>query len=163
MVLLLSFTNLYDIQVKDINQNNINLSEFKGKKILFVNTSSRGNFSGQYKGLETLYQKYKDSLMIIAIPSNSFGNEPENNKKIKQYLRKNYQISFIVAEKSEVNGKAASPLYKWLTMRENNAVVTNNIKDDFFKFLVDGNGNLIGSFVSEVDPMNENIQKAIEN
>src|SRR5882672_9079035 len=114
LVSIISFNNIYDYSVADIDGNTINLVQFKGKKILLVNTSSNSRYTSQYKSLEQLYQKYKDSLVIIAIPSNSFGHEPSTNALVKQFLVKNYKSHFIIAQKMDVAGINQSSLYNWL-------------------------------------------------
>ncbi len=156
-------TSLYDISINDINGNNINLGQFQGKKILFVNTASASIYTRQYNSLERLYQKYKDSLVIIAIPSNSFGNETGSNAQIKQFIENTYHAHYIITEKSNVSGINMIPLFNWLTVFEQNSMMTNSVNDDFYKFLVDKTGRLVGAFVSSVDPMSNEMQQAILN
>jgi glutathione peroxidase len=156
-------SGIYNFNLNDIDGNNFNLSQYRGKKILFVNTASKSSFTSQYASLERLYQKYKDSLIIIAIPSNSFGNESRDNAQIKQFVTNTYHIHFIVTQKTDVMGTNQSPLYKWLSHIEQNTIMSNAINDDFYKFLVDGSGKLVGAYVSSVDPMSNVIQNAISN
>lgn len=156
-------TIVYDFSVNTIEGNTISLSQYKGKKILFVNTASSGPYTGQYAGLEKLYQKYKDSLVIIAVPSNSFGKETGTNAAIRTFITGAYHTHFIITEKTMVYGTDQSPLYAWLTHIDQNGMMTNTINDDFYKFLVDGSGKLVGAFVSSVDPMSNEIQNAIKN
>jgi glutathione peroxidase len=146
-------SGIYNFNLNDIDGNNFNLSQYRGKKILFVNTASKSSFTSQYASLERLYQKYKDSLIIIAIPSNSFGNESRDNAQIKQFVTNTYHVM----------GTNQSPLYKWLSHIEQNTIMSNAINDDFYKFLVDGSGKLVGAYVSSVDPMSNVIQNAISN
>ena len=160
---LVSFTGIYDYSINDIDGNTINLSQFKGKKILFVNTATNSKYAAQYKSLEQLYQKYKDSLVIIAIPSNSFGHEVSANTDIKKFVLSNYKIHFLLAQKTDVTGDSQSPLYGWLTHFAQNGAMDNTLRDDFYKFLIDGSGNLVGAFAPSVDPMNEQMLSAIEN
>lgn len=163
LLIAFSFTaiSVYDFTINDIDGNPIQLDQFKGKKILFVNTASKSRYTAQYDSLETLYQKYKDSLVIIAVPSNSFGNETDDNDEIKQFINSTYNTHFIIAEKTEVSGDNQSPLYGWLTQIKQNGMMDNPVHDDFYKFLVDGSGLLIGAFVSSVDPMSDEVQNAI--
>ncbi len=156
-------TTIYDFSVKDIDGNNISLEQFRGKKILFVNTASNSSYTNQYASLEQLYQKYKDSLVIIAVPSNSFGNEAGTNSAIKEFVKNRYHAHFIITEKSIVAGESQTPLYAWLTHIEQNGMMNNAVGDDFYKFLVDGSGKLVGGFVSSVDPMSKAVQDAITN
>lgn len=153
--------SVYDFTINDINGTPIKLEQFRGKKILFVNTSSKSIYASQYDSLEMLYQKYKDSLIIIAVPSNSFGNEPGSNEEIKKLISRTYNIHFIIAQKTDVSGDNQSPLYVWLTKIEQNGMMNNPVQDDFYKFLVDGTGRLIGGFVSSVDPLSDEVQNAI--
>ncbi len=157
------FTGFYDYPVKDINGADINLSSFTGKKILVVNTASKSMYTGQYAQLEQLYQKYKDSLVIIAFPSNSFGNETGDNMQIKKFISNRYNTHFIIAEKTIVAGENQCPLYKWLTHTDLNGMMNNAVNNDFYKFLIDGSGRLVGAFVPTVDPMSDELQNAIKN
>ncbi len=154
---------VYDFSVTTIDGNNISLEQFRGKKILFVNTASSSSYTSQYASLEQLYQKYKDSLVIIAIPSNSFGNETGDNAQIKEFINRKYNTHFIITEKSIVAAESQTALYGWLTHIEQNGMMGNAVQDDFYKFLVDGSGRLVGGFVSSVDPMSKSVQDAIMN
>jgi glutathione peroxidase len=156
-------TGFYDFTITDIDGNNISLRQFQGKKILFVNTATNSSYTNQYASLEQLYQKYKDSLVIIAIPSNSFGNEAGDNAAIKHFIISNYHVHFIIAQKMEVAGSNQTSLYSWLTHIEQNNMMSNTIDGDFYKFLVDGQGRLVGAFVSSVDPMGEDVQSTMVN
>lgn len=158
----ISFTDIYHFSLTDADGGTINLSDFKGEKILLVNIATSSKYSNQCKSLEQLYQKYKDSLVVIAIPSNSFGNEPKTNKEIKEYLKRKFNSHFIIAGKINVSGADQSLLYKWLTHISENQRMENQINDDFWKFLIDESGNLRGTFVSSVDPMDEAIQSAVQ-
>jgi glutathione peroxidase len=160
---LAPFTGIYDLSINDIDGNIINLSQFKGKKILLVNTASDSKYTFQYKSLEQLYQRYKDSVVVIAIPSNSFGHEISNNIEIKQFISGNYKTHFLISQKMEVAGDNQASLYNWLTHATQNGAMDNTLRGDFYKFLVDGSGNLMGAFAPSVDPMSEQIQSAIEN
>jgi glutathione peroxidase len=156
-------TGIFDYSFIDINNQQINLSMYQGKKMLFVNTASNSVYTNQYTSLEQLYQKYKDSLVIVAFPSNDFGNEPGTNAQIEDFVQNNYQTHFILASKVVVTGTEQIPIYQWLTQAINNGMVSNTINNDFFKFLIDGTGHLIGVFDSGTDPMSETIQSAIIN
>lgn len=163
LIALFSFTSIYDYSISDIDGNTISLSQFQGKKMLLVNTASNSQYTSQYQGLEQLYQRYSDSLVIIAIPSNSFGHEPLSNAAIKQFVSSNYNNHFILGAKTDVAGTNQCPLYNWLTHSAQNGVMENTLSNDFYKFLIDRSGNLIGAFAPSVDPMSQQIQDAIEN
>jgi glutathione peroxidase len=155
--------SIYDYQVTDTNGNTINLNDFQGKKILFVNTASNSKYVDQYNNLEQLYQKFKDSLVIIALPSNDFGNEPLDNDSIKSFVMNTYKIHYVLAGKASVTGDSIAPVYKWLTDSSLNHVFHNPVFGDFYKFLVDEHGNIIGLFNGSTDPMDTDIQNLIQN
>lgn len=154
-------TTLYDFSVTDIDGNNITFNQFKGKKVMIVNTASKSKYENQYAGLEQLYQKYKDSLVIIVVPSNTFGNETGENGEIKKNVTSNYNTHFIITEKTVVAGEGQSALYAWLTDIKQNGMVNNPVNGDFYKFLVNSSGTVIGVFAPSVDPMSDVVQNAI--
>lgn len=163
--MLFSFatTSLYDYKAKSIDGKNVDFSMYKGKKILIVNVASQCGYTPQYEGLEKLYEKYKNQLMIIGFPANNFGGqEPGTNTEIKEFCQKNYGVSFQMMEKVSVKGADIDPIFKWLTT-ESNPDFTGDIKWNFEKFLLDENGKLIRRFRTRVEPMGEEITKAIEN
>jgi len=170
MLLLLSLmlslfpqtTTLYDYTVKSIDGKEVQLSQFKGKKILIVNTASECGYTPQYADLEKLHEKYKDKLVIIGFPANNFGaQEPGSNEEIKEFCKKNYNVEFPVMGKVSVQGTDIAPLFKWLTTAEN-PDFTGDIKWNFEKFLVDENGNLIRRFRTKTVPLSDEIIQAIE-
>ena len=148
---------IYDYQLTDINGNTINMSDFQGKKILIVNTATNSKYAGQYASLEQLYQTYSDSLVVIAVPSNSFGNEPNSDDSIKTYVMNTYNIHYILTSQLNVVGDSSAPLFQWL---EANNQSPNN---DFCKILISDSGQVIGAFDGSVDPMDPMIQDMIKN
>ena len=149
---------IYDFKVESIDGGSIDFSKFKGKKILVVNTASKCGYTPQYKGLETLYQKYKDKLVIVGFPANNFGQqEPGTNTEIKEFCSKNYGVSFPMTAKVSVKGKDIAPIYKWLCNKSMNGVLDAEIEWNFGKFLIDDKGNLINYFGSDVEPMSKEI------
>lgn len=155
-------SSIYDINITDTYGNPIDLGSFKGKKILFVNTAANSKYADQYNGLEQLYQLYKDSLVIIAFPTNSFGNEAESDETIRDFVTSNYKINYLLASKTDVKGKGISPLFQWLTQASLNGAMDNNVDDDFYKYLVNGDGHLTGAFAGSVEPMSEMLRGVIE-
>ena len=155
-------TSIYSIPVRLTDTSSLDLNSFGGKKILFVNTASNSVYVSQYSRLEQLYQKYKDSLVIIALPSNSFGNEPENDSIISSFVNGNYRITFSLAVKGDVSGNNIQPIYDWLENEGQNGALSSSVKDDFQKYLVNGSGNLIGVYASAVDPLDSQITDEIE-
>jgi len=145
--------NIYQFKIQSIDGKPINLSQFKGKKILLVNTASKCGFTPQYEGLEELSKKYKDKLIVIGVPANNFGGqEPGANEDIQSFCEKNYGVTFLLTEKTSVKGEDINPLFDYL-INANNPDFTGDIKWNFEKFLIDENGKLIHRFRSDVKPM----------
>lgn len=168
--------SIYDFKVPGLDGNQIDLSAYKGKKIMIVNTASKCGNTPQYDDLEKLYEKYKDKLVIIGFPANNFGaQEPGSNQEIQEFCKKNYGVTFPMAEKVSVKGDDIAPIYKWLVEQSNEMakkVPTDNSKDivwrkflqdpviwNFTKFLIDEKGNLIAVFHNKVNPMSPEILK----
>ena len=150
--------SIYDFKVTSLNGDTIDFADFRGKKILIVNTASKCGFTPQYEGLEQLYQKYKDRLVVIGFPCNNFlSQEPGSNEKIKEFCTKNYGVSFPMAAKISVKGKNIAPIYKWLCNKSENGVMDAKISWNFNKFLLDENGKIIAWFPSKVTPMSSEI------
>ena len=150
--------SIYDFKVEGLEGGTIDFSAYKGKKILVVNTASNCGYTPQYKELETLYEKYKDKLVIVGFPANNFGGqEPGTNTEIKAFCEKNYGVSFPMAAKVSVKGEDMAPIYQWLTQKAQNGVLDAEIKWNFNKFLIDENGNMVAYFPSKVTPMSEEI------
>ena len=160
--ILAATISFYTLSITNINGGNINFSSFTGKKVLLVNTAINSKDTAQYRKLELLHQKYKDSLVIIAIPSNSFGNSPGNNASIKSFIQTRYNVHYILGGKLDVKGTAISSLYSWLADITKNASLNSVVKADFYKYLIDKDGTLIGVFNEKTDPMSIAIKKAIE-
>lgn len=150
--------SIYDFKVAALDGGTIDFATFKGKKILIVNTASECGFTPQYEGLEQLYEKYKDKLVIVGFPANNFGGqEPGTNDEIKTFCKKNYGVSFPMAAKISVKGDDAAPIYKWLCSKKENGVLDAEVGWNFNKFLLDENGKLLAHFESKVTPMSEEI------
>ena len=165
-ILLMLFTgapgSIYDFKSTDINGKTIDFSSFKGKKILIVNVASECGYTPQYEGLEKLYEKYKDKLVIIGFPANNFGQqEPGTNQEIESFCKKNYAVSFPLMSKVSVKGDDIDPLFKWM-IETGNPDLTGDIKWNFEKFLFDEHGKLIHRYRSKTEPMSEVMQSAIE-
>ncbi len=150
--------SIYDFKVAGLDGDTIDFAEFKGKKILIVNTASKCGFIPQYEDLEKLYETYKDKLVIVGFPANNFfSQEPGSNETISEFCKKNYGVSFPMAAKISVKGKNIAPIYKWLCNKEENGVMDAKISWNFNKFLLDENGKIIAHFKSAVKPMSEEI------
>lgn len=141
----------------------IDLSKYKGKKILIVNTASKCGYTPQYEALQKLYNQYKDRLVIIGLPSNNFMfQEPGSNADIKSFCQKNYGVTFPMAAKIAVKGKNMHPLYVWLTQKKYNQFSDNSVKWNFQKYLIDENGKLVAVFAPGTDPMSDEVIAAIK-
>ncbi len=156
-------TSVYNIEIKSISGEKINLVDFKGKKILFVNVASECGFTPQYEGLQELYEQYKDKLMVIGVPSNQFGGqEPGTAEQIQSFCKLNYGVTFLITEKVDVKGDNQHPLYAWLTKKENNGLKNSSVKWNFQKYLVDEKGELIDYYFSLTKPMSKKITKHLQ-
>ncbi len=150
--------SLYDIEIKGIDGKKLDLNQYKGKKILFVNVASKCGFTKQYDGLQELYSKYNDKLVIIGLPCNQFGGqEPGKSSEIKSFCKLNFGVDFPLTEKIAVKGADKHPLYQWLTEKEKNAKMDSSVKWNFQKYLVDEEGRLIDVFYSITKPMSTKI------
>jgi glutathione peroxidase len=136
------------------------LSAYEGKVLIIVNTASKCGFTGQYAGLQELYEKYKDrGLVVLGFPSNNFmRQEPGTNEEIAQFCSTRFNVTFPMFGKIDVKGGGIHPLYAWLTAHPNGDKVSWN----FNKFLVGRDGNLIAHFGSRTAPDDEDLIKAIE-
>jgi glutathione peroxidase len=152
-----SADDVYQFTFTAIDGKEVNLSEFKGKKLLLVNTASECGFTKQYAGLQELSEKYADKVVVIGFPANNFGGqEPGSNAEIQGFCEKNFGVTFLLAEKISVKGDDISPLFKYLTTAENDDF-TGEINWNFEKFLIDENGKLIHRFRSKVEPLSEEL------
>lgn len=165
ILMLLTGTShsLFDFKATTIDGKSMDLSSFKGKKILIVNVASECGYTPQYEGLEQLYEKYKERLVIVAFPANNFGHqEPGSNPEILTFCIKNYGITFQIMSKVSVKGDDIDPLFKWM-IEEPNPDLTGDIKWNFEKFLFDENGKLIHRYRSKTEPMSDTLKAAIES
>jgi glutathione peroxidase len=160
LAVALTGSSIYDFKVPGLDGKEIDFSAYKGKKIMIVNTASKCGNTPQYEQLEKLYEKYKDKLVIIGFPANNFaGQEPGTNGEIKEFCKKNYGVSFPMAEKVSVKGDDAHALYKYLKEQAVAKGFADPVQWNFGKFLVDEKGNLIATFSPKTLPMSEEILK----
>ena len=146
-------TTIYDFTVPTSNGQEQSLADYKGKVVLIVNTASQCGFTPQYEGLEILHNNYSErGLVVVAMPCNQFGaQEPGNNDSIQEFCQLNYGLSFPVMGKIDVNGAAQHPLYRYLT-KQTKGLITDSIKWNFTKFLVNREGQVIERFASVTKP-----------
>ena len=154
-------SSFYDYTVKNENNQDTALSLYKGKVVLVVNVASKCGFTPQYKGLEELYNKFREQgLEIVGFPCNQFGfQEPGTNDEIQSFCKMTYDVSFPVMFKVDVNGEAASPVYRFLKSEAPGLLGTEMIKWNFTKFLVGKNGQVISRFAPNTEP--KDIEKDI--
>ena len=151
----------FNLNIKSINGEELNLNQYKNKTILVVNVASKCGFTKQYSGLQTLYEKYQDKgFIIIAIPSNQFGGqEPGSNKEILDFCETNFNITFPIAGKVEVKGDNSHIFYKWAKENYGKSTVP---KWNFHKILINKNGKVQNTFNSFIDPLSNKIINEIE-
>ena len=155
-------SSAYDYSFTSINEvDKINLSEFKGKTILVVNTASLCGFTYQYDDLQKLYEKYSnDGLVVLGVPSNDFGNqESGSNKEVKEFCDSTFSITFPLTEKYIVKGQNAHPIYLWAKENHGNSAVP---KWNFHKILINKSGKVEDTFSSFTEPMSKKIINKIE-
>jgi glutathione peroxidase len=157
---MLSGTSIYDFKVPGLYGGEIDLAQYKGKKILIVNTASNCGYTPQYADLEKLYSTYKDKLVIIGFPANNFGaQEPGTNSEIKEFCSKNYGVTFPMSEKVSVKGDDIHPLFQYLTSEAQKLGEKDPIRWNFTKFLVNEKGELVKVFGTKINPMSEDLTK----
>ena len=154
---------IYDYKVESLDGQEINFADFKGKKILVVNTASECGFTPQYADLEKLSKDYENNLIIVGFPANNFGGqEPGSNTEIGAFCEKNFGVTFPMAAKVSVKGDDTAPIFKFLTEKDLNGVKNTAILWNFTKFLIDENGHLIDTFISTTKPTSESITKYLK-
>lgn len=146
--------SIYNYEAVDIQGNNRDLSEFKGKLLLIVNTASNCRFTPQYAGLEAIYKEYESAgLVVLGFPCNQFAYQERGvDSQIAEFCTKNYGVSFPMFSKIDVNGKNAHPLYQHLKKEAKGILGTQKIKWNFTKFLIDQNGNVVRRYSPSVKP-----------
>lgn len=163
-MIMLNAENLYDFTVQDINGEKVNLTDYKGKVLLIVNTASKCGFTPQYEGLQKIYEKYQDQdFVILGFPANNFMNqEPGTNDEIENFCQVNYGVTFPMFSKISVRGKNIHPLYKFLTNKNTNPEHSGKITWNFNKFLIDREGNIVDRFGSRTKPESKKLIAALE-
>ena len=163
-VALMAASSVYDFTLPSIDGKPTSLATFKGKVLLMVNVASQCGYTPQYKGLESLFEKYKDKGLVIAgFPANNFGSqEPGTNEEIKSFCSRTYRVSFPMFAKVSVNGEDKTPLYQFLTDKAAHPSTGGEIGWNFTKFLVNREGKVIARFDSSVEPESPELVKAVE-
>ena len=146
--------SIYDFSAKTIDGDERKLDAYKGKTMLIVNVASKCGFTPQYKGLEEMYEKFRDKgLVVLGFPCDQFGHqEPGDAEEIREFCRLNYEVSFPLFAKIKVNGDDAEPLYQHLKAEEKGFLGSEFIKWNFTKFLIDGQGRVVKRYAPTVTP-----------
>jgi glutathione peroxidase len=149
--------SVYEFSALSVDGHEVPLAQYKGKVLVIVNTASKCGFTPQYRGLEALYQQYKDlGVVVLGFPCNQFGaQEPGTEEEIAQFCEINYGVSFPIFAKVEVNGLHAHPLFKFLKKEQSGmfgAIGLGAIKWNFTKFLVDRDGEIVDRFAPATTP-----------
>ena len=154
--------DINDITVKDVNGNDVKLSEYNGKVLLIVNVASKCGYTRQYEGLQEIYSEYKDEgFELLAFPCNDFGaQEPGTNEEIAEFCSTTFGVTFKLFDKIKVLGDEKAPLYTRLT--NNDVTPQEDIKWNFEKFVISKSGEIVARFPSAVEPTSEEILNTIE-
>ena len=154
--------SIHDFVIKNINGEDVDIKEYKGKVLLIVNVASECGYTPQYKNLVSIYHRFKDrGFLVLGFPANNFGQqEPGTNTMIKEFCTTQYFVTFPMFSKISVEGENQAPLFSFLTSTANQDF-TGDIKWNFEKFLIGKNGKLLRRFRSDVSPESENIINAI--
>ena len=155
--------SIYSFSAKTLQGQNVSLDQFQGKVILIVNTASKCGYTPQYKGLQELYEQYKErGFVVLGFPSNQFGaQEPGSEDEIAQFCELNYGVSFPLFAKIEVKGDQAHPLFTYLSEKAPGILGTKQIKWNFTKFLVNKQGEVVNRFAPNTNP--QSLKKEIES
>ncbi len=157
-------SGIYGIEAETITGETLRLGEYKGKVLLIVNTASKCGFTGQYEGLQKLYETYKDQgFVVLGFPSNDFlRQEPGTNEEIASFCKLNYGVTFPLFGKISVKGKNQHPLYTYLTSKQTNPQFSGRISWNFNKFLISSNGQVVGRFGSRTPPSDDKLATALQ-
>jgi glutathione peroxidase len=154
-------TSLYDFTMNDIDGRPVNLSQYRGKVLLLVNTASFCGNTPQYSDLQSMYEQYNEKgFEILAFPANNFGQqEPGSNQEIKSFCFTKYSLTFPLFSKISVKGDDKHPLYRYLTEQ---SPFPGEVEWNFQKYLVDRSGNIVGRFPHRMKPLAPEIVKEVE-
>jgi glutathione peroxidase len=150
--------------MKGLDGKDVDLSKYQGKVVLVVNVASKCGFTPQYKGLQSLHDRYaSEGLVVLGVPANDFGKqEPGTNEEIAKFCDSKYNVKFDMLAKVSVKGDDECALYKYLTSKETNPKFGGDIKWNFTKFLINRKGEVVARFDPKTDPQSEEVMKAIE-
>ncbi len=156
--------DFYDFKMNAIDGTEISFEQFRGQKVLIVNTASKCGFTPQYDDLQKLHEEYGDKITILGFPSNDFmGQEPGSNDEIASFCRLTYGVSFQMFEKIKVKGNDKHPLYQWLSDKEMNGWNDKQPSWNFCKYLIDEEGKLVKFLKSGVKPLGPEIMEFVNS
>lgn len=152
-------SKFYDFKLNDLRGNAIDFKQFKGKKVLLVNTASECGFTPQYKQLEELHEQFGgNNFCVVGLPCNDFGKqEPGSPSDIANFCKVNYGVTFLMTEKIAIKPPNTHPIYTWLTDATENGIADFEVEWNFHKFLIDEQGNVVRDFPSATLPLDEQI------
>lgn len=161
---VVNYGSIHNFKVDDLNGKEFDFSSLKGKKIMVVNTASKCGLTPQYKGLQSIYDKYKDqNFVIVGFPANDFmSQEPGTDAEIAAFCETNYGVTFPMMSKISVKGNAMSPVYKFLTEKSENGKQDSQVSWNFQKYLLNEQGQLEHVISPRTEPDHESIVKWIE-
>ena len=152
--------SFFDFSINLINGEKLELSKFSGNVVLLVNTASYCGFTKQYDDLQELWDTYKENkVIILGVPSNSFNQEKNSSKEVKNFCETNFNINFPMTEITSVKGDDAHSIYKWAKKSFGNSA---SPKWNFHKILIDKNGRVVDTFAPFTKPTSKKILKAID-
>ena len=156
--------SVLDFTMKSIDGVDVKLDSYSGNVLMLVNVASKCGYTPQYRGLESVYKKYKEQgLVVMGFPANNFlWQEPGTNEEIKSFCSTKYNVTFPMFAKISVKGDKIHPLYKFLTSKQTDPEFGGAISWNFNKFLVDRSGKLVARFSSKDEPESEKVVQAIE-
>lgn len=155
--MVLPATSIYDFSFKTLDGKEVRLADFKGKKMLIVNTASKCGYTKQYKDLQALHEQHGNDLIVIGFPSDNFGGQEfDTNSEVQDFCEKNFGVTFLLSEKTNVKGTDIDALFHFLTTQEN-PDFTGDIEWNFEKFLIGKDGKLMHRYRSKVSPLDEEI------
>lgn len=160
-----SMTSIYDLPLQLNNGQQVQLNNYKGKKILLVNTASDCGYTGQYSELQKLYEDYNNDLIVIGFPANDFKEQEKgSDEEIASFCKINYGVTFPLAAKSSVvKSDQQNAIFNWLSNKEKNGWNDQQPTWNFSKYLLDENGNLTNYFDPSVSPLSDDVINAVKN
>lgn len=155
--------SIHNISIGGINGKELQLDQFKGKKLLIVNVASACGFTSQYEQLEELYRHYQDKFVILGCPCNDFGRqEPGDEEEIQSFCKTMFDVSFPLTKKINIRSTPVHPLYEWLTRKDRNGVSDNEVSWNFQKYAISPQGEWQQFFSAETSPLDDRIIQWIE-